>query len=284
MQPNHLIALNEQNFESTLEISKHTPLLVYFWANVIPESVGLKAELEQLANEYQGAFILATLDCEQQQMLAAQFGVQSLPTIALFNQGQPVDGLAGPQPISHIREMLARHLPSQDTLAFNAALSLIASGNFNEALSALKALEGEITTSGQYKLALAECYIESKQFEQAKALLDTVLMQDQDGQFKRLLAKIELQQQAANSDEIRDLQAAFAQNPADNSIGYQLALQLSQVDQHEQALTILLQILQQDVNFGDGEVKKTMMDILSSLGQGNEIAGQFRRKLYSLLY
>ncbi len=148
----------------------------------------------------------------------------------------------------------------------------------------LKPLKEQLGEQGAFKLALAECYIETQQFEQAEALLTAVLMQDQDAKFKELIAKIELFKQAMDTPEIRELQQAYEQNPSDFNIGYELAIQFNQVNKQEDALTILIKILQSDVNYADGDVKKTTMDILASLGQGNEIASRFRRQLYALLY
>lgn len=291
MSANYLIELDEQNFQSSLELSLQTPLLVYFWANMVPESIELKQQIEAVAVEYNGAFILASLNCEAHQMLASQFGVQALPTLVLFSQGRPVAGLDPMQAqqnisVDMVRSVLSQHiaLPDQNELAFQAAVKLMQEGNFNQALVELKQLEAVFAELGEYKLALAECYIETKQFELAEGVLTTVLMQDMDAKYKSLLAKVELHNQAADSDEIRHLQDAFAENPANFKLGFDLAVQLSQINQQEQALEILLAILQQELNFADGDAKKAMMDILAALGQGNELASRYRRKLYALLY
>lgn len=282
MHPNYIVELNEQNFQPILEGSVETPVLIHFWAQMSPESTEIIPALEKLAHEYAGAFTLALLNCEQQQMLAAQFGVRALPTIALFSNGQPVDGIAGPQTEDTVREMLVRHLPSQDEMIFKNALALMAEGNYLEALPLLKSVEAALGENGPFKLAVAECFVETQQFDLAEALLATILMQDQDAQYKALVAKVELHKQAADTPEIRELQSAFEADPTNHALAYELAVQYSQVNRQEEALELLLGILRKDMNFG--EAKKTMMDILAALGQGNEIASRYRRQLYSLLY
>ncbi|EOD77799.1 Thioredoxin domain-containing protein [Grimontia indica] len=282
MQPNYIVELNEQNFQQILEGSVETPVLIHFWAQMSPESTEIVPALEKLAHEYAGAFTLALLNCEQQQMLASQFGVRALPTIALFSNGQPVDGIAGPQTEDTVREMLVRHLPSQDEMTFKQALALMAEGNHAEALPLLKSVEAALGETGAHKLALAECYVEAQQFDEAEELLGKVLMQDQDAQYKALMAKVELHKQAADTPEIRELQAAFEADPDNKDLAFELAVQFSQVNRQEEALELLLGILRKDMNFSDA--KKTMMDILAALGQGNEIASRYRRQLYSLLY
>jgi len=108
-------------------------------------------------------------------------------------------------------------------------------------------------------------------------------MQDQDAKYKGLMAKLELHKQASDSPEIRSLEEKLAANPTDSAISFDLAIQYNQVSRTEEALELLITILQKDLNFSEGSAKKTMMDILAALGQGNPIAGQYRRKLYSLL-
>ncbi|WP_325893556.1 co-chaperone YbbN [Grimontia sp. NTOU-MAR1] len=284
MQPNYIVELNEQNFQQILEGSVETPVLILFWAQMSPESTEIVPALEKLAHEYAGAFTLALLNCEQQQMLASQFGVRALPTIALFSNGQPVDGIAGPQTEDTVREMLVRHLPSQDEMTFKQALALIAEGKHTEALPLLKTVEAALGDTGAHKLAVAECYVEAQQFDDAEALLAKVLMQDQDAQYKALMAKVELHKQAADTPEIRELQAAFEADADNKDLAYELAIQYSQVNRQEEALELLIGLLRKDLNFADGDAKKTMMDILAALGQGNEIASRYRRQLYSLLY
>ncbi|OOE34777.1 co-chaperone YbbN [Salinivibrio kushneri] len=284
MNANYIVELTEHNFQQILESSSRTPVLVYFWANMMPESVELKPTVEQLAHDSHGTFTLATIDCEAQQMIAAQFGVRALPTLALFKDGQPVDGLAGPQNYDTVREMLDKHLPSQEDQAFEQARQLMAEGNYTDALVILKPLETSHGDKGEYKLAMAECLVETHQFDAAQALLDTVLMQDQDATYKSLVAKIELHNQAIDAPEIRRLQAQLEESPDDANVAYELAVQYNQINRSEEALELLMSILRRDMNHGEGEAKKTLMDILTALGQGNEVASRYRRQLYSLLY
>ncbi|QIR07307.1 co-chaperone YbbN [Salinivibrio costicola] len=284
MHANYIVELTEHNFQQILESSSRTPVLVYFWANMMPESVELKTVVEQVAHDSHGTFTLATIDCEAQQLIAAQFGVRALPTLALFKDGQPVDGLAGPQNEETVREMLNKHLPSPEDQAFDQARQLMAEGNYTDALVILKPLESSHGEKGDFKLALAECLVETQQFDAAQAVLDTVLMQDQDATYKGLIAKIELHNQAADAPEIRNLQDALAENPDNADIAYELAVQLNQINRSEDALELLMNILRRDMNHADGEAKKTLMDILAALGQGNEIASRYRRQLYSLMY
>ncbi|MCG9726031.1 thioredoxin family protein [Vibrio brasiliensis] len=284
MQSPFIVELNEQNFRQVLEGSMQTPVLIHFWAPMSQESSQVIPDLQMLAQQYNGAFTLALLNCEQEQMIASQFGVQALPTIALFVNGQPVDGLGGPQPIAAIQEMLTKHLPSQDELNLKQALELIQAGEHSQALPLLESLDPAIQEKGDVKLALADCYLEAQNFDQGRALLERIPLEYQDSYYKGLIAKLDLHAQAANSPEIQHLEQALEENPSDAKLTNELALSYHQVNRDEEALELLWGLLKSDLNTLDGELKKSFMDILAALGQGNAMASKYRRQLYSMLY
>lgn len=279
-----IVDINEQNFREILERSAQTPILIHFWANAYPESTEILPALRQLAQQYQGAFTLALLDCQAQGPIAAQFGVQVLPTIALFINGQAVDGLGGAQSIEAIQAMLDKHLPSAEELALQQAIEQMQNGLYPQALNTLRALPVELQQRGDVKLAMADCLLEANQAEAAEQLLSSIPLEYQDNYFKGLQAKLELQKQAANSPEIQKLELDYQNDPTNHTLACELAVQYQHVGREEEALEILWNLLKTNLNLGDGEVKKTFMDILSALGQGNAIASRYRRQLYSILY
>ena len=284
MQSPFIVELNEQNFRQVLEGSMQTPVLIHFWAPMSQESTQVIPQLQELAQQYNGAFTLALLNCEQEQMIASQFGVQALPTVALFVNGQPVDGLGGPQELQAIQNMLANHLPSQDELDIKQALELIQTNQHGQALALLKALPDDLKQKGDVKLAIAECLLETQDFEQAKVLLGNIPLEYQDNYYKGLVAKLELHEQSANSPEIQSLEKQFQAESSNVKLAAELALSYHQVNRDQEALEILWRFLSRDLNALDGEIKKHFMDILAALGQTNPLASQYRRKLYSLLY
>jgi len=278
------IELNEQNLQQVIEQSMQTPVAISFWAPSMPETIEVNNILEQIASQYQGLLVLATLNCESQQAVAAQFGVRSLPTVALFKNGQPVDGVGGPQTEESLRTMLSKHLPSQEELQLKQALALVDSQQYAQALPVLRELATQFGQNSIITLAIAECLVETSQYDEAETLLATIPMQDQDAKYKGLIAKLELHKQASDSPEIRLLEGKLAADPANTDVAFELAVQYSQVERAEEALELLITLLRKDLNFADGNAKKTMMDILTALGQGNPVAGNYRRQLYSLLY
>lgn len=284
MQSPYIVEVNQHNFREVFERSVETPILFYFWAPINQESVQLIPELQSVAQQHSGAFTLALLNCQQEQQVAAQFGVQALPTIALFINGQAVDGLAGAQTIETVNTMLSKHLPSHDEVALQQALTLIEQTQHSQALPLLLSLPDDMKAKAEVKLALADVFLETQQYEAAETELEHIPLEYQDGYYKGLIAKLELHKQAADSPEIQSLEEIFSAEPNNAHIASELALQYHQVNRNEEALELLWSFLQSDLNCLDGGLKKVFMDILSALGQGNSVANLYRRKLYSLLY
>ncbi|GAM73125.1 thioredoxin domain-containing protein EC-ybbN [Vibrio ishigakensis] len=284
MQAQLIVEMNQENFQQILQGSMETPVLTYFWAPMSQESAELLPQLQHLTQQYAGAFTLATLNCEVEQNIAAQFGIQALPTIALFDQGQAVDGLGGPQPVQAIEEMLKKHLPSQDELNLKQALGLMSEGEHAQALAIFKTLPEELQAQGEVKLAIADCLLEGQQFSEAEVLLQKIPLEYQDNYYKGLIAKLELHAQAANSPEIQALEQQLAQDETNAQIANDLALQYHQVNRSEESLALIWSFISKDLNALDGEMRKTFMDVLTALGQENSTAKQYRRQLYSILY
>lgn len=289
MQNEFIVDINEQNVQQVLQQSTTLPVLFYFWSERSPQCQELTMTLDKIANEYQGKFILAKLDCDEQQMLASQFGLCAIPTVYLFQNGQPVDGFQGPQPEAAIKELLNKVLPNEDEIAFADAQQLMAEQKYAEALPLLKQawkvlLDHLGKPRSDIAFLLAKAQIELKQLDEAKSTLTTIPLQDQDSTYHGLNAEIELLEQAANSPEIQQLQVALNNDPHNIELMIQLASQLMQVGRHEEALDLLFKPLAKDLNAGDGQAKKALLDMLAALGTGNSVAAAYRRKLYTLLY
>ncbi len=281
----HNTELTQTNLNDLIEQSHQKRLLIGFWAPSLPESQDTIQTLHQLATPYADHLIFSTLNCEMEQEVAMQFGVQSLPTIALFQNGRPVDGLYGPQTEAVIKEWLEKHLPNATELAITEIQQEIALKNHSKALELLRNLMATQTDiDARVAIYFAECLLETQKFDEAKVWLDKVLMQDQDAHYKQLLARYQLHEQASQSPEIQNLEMAHQATPEDPEIMYELAIQYSQVNRNEEALTLLFSILKKNMAFADGQAKTAFMDILSALGQGDPVAAPFRRQFYALLY
>jgi putative thioredoxin len=284
MSVQNIIDINEANLHQTLEQSATLPVLFYFWSPRSQHCEQLTPVLESLADQYNGQFILAKLDCDAEQAIASQFGLRAIPTVYLFQNGQPVDGFQGPQPEEAIRALLDKVLPREEELKAQQAMQLMHEGNYADALPLLKDAWQMSNQDSQIGLLLAETQIALNRSEDAEATLKTVPMQDQDTRYQGLVAQIELLKQAADTPEIQQLQQQVAEKPEDAALASQLALQLHQVGRNEEALELLFSHLRKDLGAADGQARKMLQEILAALGTGDALASKYRRLLYSLLY
>ncbi|ELY2492321.1 co-chaperone YbbN [Cronobacter sakazakii] len=284
MSEQNIINLSEANLHQILEQSMTVPVLFYFWSDRSQHCQQLTPVLEKLANQYQGQFILAKVDCDNEQAIAAQFGLRAIPTVYLFSQGQPVDGFQGPQPEEAIRALLDKVLPREEELKAQEAMALMQEGKHLEALPLLKEAWQMSNQASEIGLLLAQVQIALNRSEDAEAVLKTIPLQDQDTRYQRLVAQIDLLKQAADTPEIQQLQQQVQQHPDDAQLASQLALQLHQVGRNEEALELLFEHLKKDLSAADGQARKMFQEILAALGTGDALASKYRRQLYSLLY
>ncbi|EQB4042207.1 co-chaperone YbbN [Cronobacter sakazakii] len=284
MSEQNIINLSEANLHQILEQSMTVPVLFYFWSDRSQHCQQLTPVLEKLANQYQGQFILAKVDCDNEQAIAAQFGLRAIPTVYLFSQGQPVDGFQGPQPEEAIRALLDKVLPREEELKAQEAMVLMQEGKHLEALPLLKEAWQMSNQASEIGLLLAQVQIALNRSEDAEAVLKTIPLQDQDTRYQSLVAQIDLLKQAADTPEIQQLQQQVQQHPDDAQLASQLALQLHQVGRNEEALELLFEHLKKDLSAADGQARKMFQEILAALGTGDALASKYRRQLYSLLY
>ena len=192
MSAQNIVNITEANLQQTLELSMTKPVLFYFWSERSQHCLELTPVLESLAAQYNGQFVLAKLDCDAEQRVASQFGLRAIPTVYLFQNGQPVDGFQGPQPEEAVRALLDKVLPREEELKAQQALELIQEGKHDEALPLLKEAWQLSNQDSQIGLLLAQTQIELNRSEDAEAVLKTIPLQDQDTRYQGLLAKIDL--------------------------------------------------------------------------------------------
>ncbi|HDR0618478.1 TPA: co-chaperone YbbN [Pasteurella multocida] len=280
----HLVEVNAQNLTEILQQSQQIPLVLTFYAPSHQPSLEFIALLERYAEQYQGQFILAKVNCETEQMVAAQFRIQTLPTTYLFKEAQALDAFPGILDEQALQQRLALILPKEDEIKFMQALEWLEAENFEQALPLLKeAWELSAKKNSDIALLYAETYIAMKKVEPAQDILNQIPLQDRDNRWQGLQAQIELLIQAADTPEIQQLQSEFAKNPSPQ-IALKLALQLHQANRNEEALSLLFDFLKRDLNAENGEIKQQFLAMLTAIGQNDPVSNKYRRLLYSLLY
>ena len=282
---NHVVDIDESNAQTLLiEESLNRPVVVDFWADWCCPCKQLMPILEKLAAEYQGAFLLAKVNADEQQMLAQQLGVRSLPTVMVIKDGQPVDGFSGAQPESAVREMLDKHVPSPQADALAEAEQLMAEGDIPGALTLYRGAWEDSGQKPEFTMAYAGALIAANRLDEAEALLADIRMVDQDARYEQLMAQIELQRQAARSPEVEALEADLARDEQNHEVRIKLAVQLGTHGQYREALEHLLVVLRADRDWGNGEAKRVYLDMIATIGKGDPLAAEYQRKLFSLLY
>jgi putative thioredoxin len=281
----HIVTIDETNASQLLIDESHNrPVVVDFWADWCEPCKVLMPMLEKIATEYEGAFLLAKVNADEQQNLSQQFGVRSLPTVMIIKDGQPVDGFTGAQPETAVREMLAKYLPAPWDGLLQLANEAMEKNDFAAAIAPLRQAWDESGQQHEITIAYAHCLIEAMRLDEAQTVLDSIRMADQDAAYEQLVAQLEIKREAAKSPEMDALEQKLAASPEDHTIRSQLAVQYTNVGRFKEALENLLLILQQDLNHADGATKKLFLDTMFSLGKGDPLAAQYQRKLYSMLH
>lgn len=280
-----IVDIDETNAAQMLiEESHKRPVVVDFWADWCEPCKVMMPMLEKIANEYQGAFLLAKVNADEQQNISQQFGVRSLPTVMVIQDGQPVDGFAGAQPEAQVREVLEKYLPKPWDGLLAIAKEAMEAGNFAEALTPLRQAWEDSSQRYDITVAYVHCLIESLRLDEAEKILSGVRMADQDAAYEQLQAQLHIKREAAKSPEIEALEQKLAVNPDDLDVRQQLAVQYTNAGQFKEGLENLILILQKDLEHGDGSTRKALLDTIASVGKGDPLAAEYQRKLYSLLY
>lgn len=285
MHESHIVDVSQANAKEVLiDESFKRPVVIDFWADWCGPCKSLMPILEKLANEFNGAFLLAKVNADNEQMIAAQFGVQSLPTVMVMRDGQPVDGFMGAQSEVEVRSLLDKYLPKPWDAQLDDARGKMAEGKFSEAIPLLKEACEASGQRADILKTLALAYLELKRLDETAETLQKVKMVDQDAEYEQLKAHLEIAQSADKAPEVSALEEKLAANPDDEDVQFQLAMQYSQHEHHKEALELLYKMLQRNLNARDGEVKKMFTDVLAVLGKGDPLATEYQRKLYALLY
>ncbi|WOJ93392.1 thioredoxin [Congregibacter variabilis] len=283
--PEVIVNIDESNAAQYLiEESMQRPVVIDFWADWCEPCKVLMPLLEKLATEYAGAFLLAKVNADDQQMIAQQFGVRSLPTVMVMRDGQPVDGFAGAQSEQAVREMLEKHLPSPYEAALVEATTMLEAGDAAGAVSILRGVYEDSGRRHDIAMTLVHALIEARRLDDAQVLLDAVPMVDQDPLYDQLLAQLTLAREASRSPELVALEEQIAADPENLDLLEQIAVQYSAAGQFREALESLMFILRKDLDHKDGATKKALLDTIASLGKGDPLAAEYQRKLFSLLY
>ncbi len=281
----HVIAVTEATFEDiVIKGSTERPVLVDFWADWCAPCRQLMPILSKLADEYGGAFLLAKVDTEAEQSLAASFGIRSLPTVQLFKDGRPVDQFMGALPEGQIREFLARYIDSETDRRFAEIDARLAAGDVAAAAPLLEALRAEDPQNTKLFLADVRLALAGGDHAAAAELLAHAPIElAADPKLAELRGQATFAEAAAAAPSPAECEARLAADSADSEARYGLAAHRVMAGDYETALDGLLALMQRDRQFRAEAARKGIVMIFDLLGEG-DLVQRYRGKLARLLY
>lgn len=280
----YIVDVDMSNFQQiVLEGSMQIPVVLDCWAPWCEPCKSLTPVLEKLAHEYAGSFVLAKLNIEDNQQIAAQLGIRSVPDVKLIMQGQLYDQFQGALPEKQIRDWLAQYLSApQDAEASpeEQAEAALADGDSATARAIYEQLAQDYPDYPDYQIGLASALLGEGRADEARALLDDLPLEHRDAAKARgVRARIEFGEEAPDAEEIAALEGRD-----DSEARFKRALRQVADGRYEEGLEGLLALLKSDRSYGEDIARKTLLRVFDALGAEHPLTVTYRRKLFALLY
>jgi putative thioredoxin len=278
------VDVNEENFEAeVLARSTEVPVLVDFWAEWCGPCKVLGPVLEKLAGEYAGEFILAKVNVDENQQLAGAFGIQGIPAVKLFRDGDLASEFTGALPEPMLREFLGKFLPTAADKQALAAAELEAEGKVDEAKAVYQAILQADPNHGGALLGLGRLAMNGGDHDAAVNYLDRVpIVADERKEADRLLARLNLQGGGSANEAV--LREKIKADPNDLEARFELAQTLAGVEKYDEALGEFLAIVKADRKFKDDGARKAMIQIFEVIGSDDPLTDKYRTELAAVLF
>jgi putative thioredoxin len=272
-----------------IEASKDVPVIVDFWATWCGPCKTLGPMLEAAVTAAKGKVKMVKVDVDQNQRIASQLRIQSIPTVYAFWQGQPVDGFQGAVPASELKAFIERvsALGGDGGLAdaLQAAEDMLAEGAAVDAAETFAAILGEEPENAAAYAGLVRAHLALGNLDQAEGFLaaaPAAIAKAKELDAAR--AQLELARQAANAGPEADLRAAVDANPNDHQARFDLAAALLASDKPAEAVDQLLELFRRDREWNGGAAKAQLFTIFDALKPQDPIVLAGRRRLSSMIF
>jgi putative thioredoxin len=275
--------------KDVIEESKRQPVLVDFWAPWCGPCKQLTPVLEKAVKAAKGKVKLVKMNIDEHPAIPGQMGIQSIPAVIAFVNGQPADGFVGALPESQVVAFLERLTKdriggeAQDLL--KAADAALADGDAAGAAELYAQLLAEDGTNVPALAGLARCYVETGALDQAKQTLAMVPdAKRNEGPVAAARAALELAEQAKTVGPLAELEQKVAANPLDHQARFDLAVALNGKGKRMEALDQLISIVKRDRKWNDDGARKQLVQFFDAWGPTDEATVEGRRRLSSILF
>ena len=285
-----LIATVENFATAVVETSNRVPVLVDFWAPWCAPCRALVPVLDRIAQDYAGRLLLAKLNVDEEQEVAAHFGIRSIPTVLLIHRGQVVDQFTGVQPETTIRAMIERHVvgaePASDARdPILEAHALARAGDHNGAVRTVEAALVDRPEEPVLLAALAGLQLLARDAAGASASITRLAARDpQFPTLATLRARLGFLETAVAGPDAASARAALAAEPGNSAARHALASHHAADGDYGAALEEWLTLMQRDRMYGDDVARRSMLAVFELLGSEDERVAPFRRRMASLLH
>ena len=275
--------------KDVIEESKRQPVLIDFWAPWCGPCKQLTPVLEKAVRAAKGKVKLVKMNIDDHPSIPGQMGIQSIPAVIAFVNGQPADGFMGALPEGQVTAFIERLTKgqvggaAQDLL--KEAEAAVAQGDFPVAAQIYAELLAEDATNVAALAGLARCYFETGAIDKAKQTLALVPEAKRgDAAVTAVRSQIELAEQAASLGPVAELEQKVAANPLDHQARFDLALAFNSKGQRAEALDQLIEIVRRDRKWNDDGARKQLVQLFEAWGPTDEATLAGRKRLSSILF
>jgi len=275
--------------KDVIEESKRQPVLVDFWAPWCGPCKQLTPVLEKAIHAAKGKVKLAKMNIDEHPAVAGQLGIQSIPAVIAFVNGQPADGFMGALPESQVMEFLQRltkgAVGAEERDLLRSAEEALAAGDASGAAEIYAAALAQDSGNIAAIAGLARCQLEMGALEQARQTLMLVPpAKENDAAVSAARAAIDLAEQAQALGPVNELEQKIAANPLDYQARFDLAVALNAAGKREEATGHLLEIVKRDRKWNDDGARKQLVQFFEAWGGEDPATVEGRRRLSSLLF
>jgi putative thioredoxin len=275
--------------KDVIEESKRQPVLVDFWAEWCGPCKQLGPVLEKVVRAAKGKVKLVKMDIDKHPSIPGQLGIQSIPAVFAFVNGQPVDGFLGALPESQVTAFIERvtkdRIGGEEKDLLKAADDALAKGDAAGAAELYAGVLAQDSTNVAALAGLARSYVRTGAIEQAKQTLALVPeAKSNDAAVAAARAALELAEQAQSVGPVSELEQKVAANPLDHQARFDLAVALNSKGRRQEAVDNLLEIVKRDRKWNDDGARKQLVQFFEAWGPTDEATVNGRKRLSSVLF